>query len=157
MHDLSPGLYWPEWKARVWLLWETEKLRQCGRKDETVLRKVPLPSHENLVSEELKGTVTSALATPASLVSWEPLWRWQTMYSRYQFWKPHSQWGPFPAPAADATASLQANFVAITRVLVIYACILCSQRWRSSIQLANARPGADCGSDHELLIPKFRL
>ena len=35
--------------------------------------------------------------------------------------------------------------------------ILCSQRWRSSIQLAKTRPGADCGSDHELLIVKFRL
>ena len=35
--------------------------------------------------------------------------------------------------------------------------ILCSQRWRSSIQLAKPRPGADCGSDHELLIAKFRL
>ena len=34
---------------------------------------------------------------------------------------------------------------------------LCSQRWRSSIQSANTRPGADCGSDHELLIEKFRL
>ena len=33
----------------------------------------------------------------------------------------------------------------------------CSQRWRSSIQLAKTRPGADCGSDHELLIAKFRL
>ena len=30
--------------------------------------------------------------------------------------------------------------------------ILCSQRWRSSKQSANTRPGADCGSDHELLI-----
>ena len=30
--------------------------------------------------------------------------------------------------------------------------ILCSQRWRSSIQLAKTRRGADCGSDHELLI-----
>ena len=28
--------------------------------------------------------------------------------------------------------------------------ILCSQRWRSSIQSAKTRPGADCGSDHEL-------
>ena len=28
---------------------------------------------------------------------------------------------------------------------------------RSSIQSAKARPGADCGSDHELLIAKFRL
>ena len=35
--------------------------------------------------------------------------------------------------------------------------ILCSQTWRSSIQSAKARPGADCGSDHELLIAKFRL
>ena len=35
--------------------------------------------------------------------------------------------------------------------------ILFSQRWRSSIQSAKTRPGADCGSDHELLIAKFRL
>ena len=35
--------------------------------------------------------------------------------------------------------------------------ILCSQRWRSSIQSAKTRPGADCGSYHELLIGKFRL
>ena len=35
--------------------------------------------------------------------------------------------------------------------------ILCSQRWRSSIQSAKARLGADCGSNHELLIAKFRL
>ena len=35
--------------------------------------------------------------------------------------------------------------------------ILCSQKWRSSIQSANTRPRADCGSDHELLISKFRL
>ena len=34
--------------------------------------------------------------------------------------------------------------------------ILCSQKWRSSIQSAKTRPGADCGSDHELLIAKFR-
>ena len=34
---------------------------------------------------------------------------------------------------------------------------LCSQRWRSSIQSAKTRPGADCGSDHQLLIAKFRL
>ena len=35
--------------------------------------------------------------------------------------------------------------------------ILCSQRWRSSIQSAKTRPGPDCGSDHELLIAKIRL
>ena len=35
--------------------------------------------------------------------------------------------------------------------------ILCSQRWRGSIQSAKTRPGADCGSDHELLITKSEL
>ena len=35
--------------------------------------------------------------------------------------------------------------------------ILCSQRWRISIQSAKTRPGADCGLDHGLLIAKFRL
>ena len=35
--------------------------------------------------------------------------------------------------------------------------ILCSQKWRSSIQSAKIHLGADCGSGHELLIAKFRL
>ena len=34
--------------------------------------------------------------------------------------------------------------------------ILCSQRWKSSMQSAKTRQGADCSSDHEL-IAKFRL
>ena len=35
--------------------------------------------------------------------------------------------------------------------------VLCSQRWRSSKQSAKTRQEADCGSDHELRIAKFRL
>ena len=35
--------------------------------------------------------------------------------------------------------------------------ILCSQRWRSSIQSAKTRPEPDYGSDHEFFIAKFRL
>ena len=35
--------------------------------------------------------------------------------------------------------------------------ILCTQRWRNSIQSTKTRLGADCGSDHELLITKFKL
>ena len=35
--------------------------------------------------------------------------------------------------------------------------ILCSQIWRSTIQSAKTRLGADCGLDHEFLIAKFRL
>ena len=34
--------------------------------------------------------------------------------------------------------------------------ILCSQRWKSSIWSAKTRTGADCGSDHEVFIDKFR-
>ena len=36
-------------------------------------------------------------------------------------------------------------------------CIFCSQRRRSSIQSAKTRLGADCGSDHELLIANSDL
>ena len=39
------------------------------------------------------------------------------------------------------------------RLIIFFA----AQRWRNSIQSAKTRPGADCGSDHELLIAKFRL
>ena len=35
--------------------------------------------------------------------------------------------------------------------------ILCQQIWRSSIQSAKIRLGADCGTDHKLLIAKYRL
>ena len=35
--------------------------------------------------------------------------------------------------------------------------ILYIQRWRSSIQSAKTRLGADCGSDHDLHIAKFRF
>ena len=37
------------------------------------------------------------------------------------------------------------------RLIILFAA------WRSSIQSAKTRPGAACGSDHELLIAKFRL
>ena len=35
--------------------------------------------------------------------------------------------------------------------------ILCSQRWTSSMYSAKIRTESDYGSDHELLIAKFRL
>ena len=35
--------------------------------------------------------------------------------------------------------------------------IFCSRRWRSSIQSAKTRLGADCGSDRELLIAKLKV
>ena len=35
--------------------------------------------------------------------------------------------------------------------------ILCAQRWRSSIQSTKTRPGADCGSDHELIYCQIQM
>ena len=35
--------------------------------------------------------------------------------------------------------------------------ILCNQRWRSSIQSAKTRQGADCGTDHDSLLPNSDL
>ena len=35
--------------------------------------------------------------------------------------------------------------------------VLCNSRWRNSIQSGKTRPGALCGSDHELLIAQSRL
>ena len=35
--------------------------------------------------------------------------------------------------------------------------ILCSQIWRSAYTVTKTRPGADCGSDYELLFAKFRF
>ena len=35
--------------------------------------------------------------------------------------------------------------------------VLCSHRRRSSMQSEETKPGADCGSDHQLFIAKFRL
>ena len=35
--------------------------------------------------------------------------------------------------------------------------MLCSQRWKSSIQSTKTTPGADCGSHRELLIARLRL
>ena len=45
----------------------------------------------------------------------------------------------------------------ITRWSILIDYILCSQRWRSSIQPVNTRLRVDHGPDHELLIAKFRI
>ena len=56
--------------------------------------------------------------------------------------------------------SLSTEWMTITPLLKIWNktdYILCSQRWRSSIQSTKTRLGTDCGSGHGLLIAKFRL
>ena len=57
----------------------------------------------------------------------------------------------------SASASVLPTNIQGWFLLRLAGLISSSQRWRSCIQSAKTRPGADCGSDHELLIAKFRL
>ena len=66
----------------------------------------------------------------------------------------HNGHGKHPLPTTDRRLYTWTSPDGQHRNQIDY--ILYSQRWRSSIQPAKTRPGADCGSDHELLIAKFR-
>ena len=63
----------------------------------------------------------------------------------------HTGHSKHPHPATQE----KTLYMIITRWSIDY--ILFSQRWRSSVQSAKTRLGADCGSDHEHLIARFRL
>ena len=86
------------------------------------------------------------------------IWPWSTEWSRAKANRvfPREHIGhskhPLPTTQEDYTWTLPDGQY---RNQIDY--ILCSQRWRSSIQSAKTRPGADCGSNHELLIARFRL
>ena len=58
------------------------------------------------------------------------------------FWQ-HNRW-PYTWTSPDGHHQNQIDY------------ILCNRWWRSSTQSAKTRLGADCDSDHELLIAKFR-
>ena len=83
------------------------------------------------------------------------VWPWSTKWSKAKanrvLSRKHTGHSKHPLP----TTQEMILHMDITRYQIDY--ILYSQRWRSSIQSAKIRLGADCGSDHELLINKFRL
>ena len=87
------------------------------------------------------------------------IWPWSTEWSRAKanrvLPREHTGHSKYPLP----TTQEKTLHMDITRwsILKSHWYILCSQRWRSSIPSAKTRPGADCGSDHEVLIAKFRL
>ena len=87
------------------------------------------------------------------------IWPWSTKWSRARTNRvlPRECTGHSKHPLP--TTQEKTLHVDISRWSIVRSddYILCSQRWRSSIQLAKTRPGADCGSDHELLFAKFRL
>ena len=87
------------------------------------------------------------------------IWPWITEWSRANtirvLPREHTVHSKYPLP----TTQEKTQHMDITRWSILKSDLLylCSQRWRCSIQSAKARMGADCGSDHELLIAKFRL
>ena len=98
---------------------------------------------------------------------WSDFYRWISIDSNTLWMTPHREpeqpWGPSSVPLSGMS-SLQGKAKGVMecwhtnghhRNQIDY--ILCSQRWRSSIQTAKTRLRTDCGSDHELLIAKFRL
>ena len=84
------------------------------------------------------------------------IWLWSTEWSRTKvIWVlPRDCTGHSKhLPTLDKSLHMD-----ITRCSVLKSDWLYLQpKWRSSIQSAKTRPGANCGSDHELLIDKFRL
>ena len=92
------------------------------------------------------------MANCFSILAWKIPWTIESMGSQrvghdwvtFTFFQQHKRWLYTWTPP-DGQYQNQTDYT------------LCSRRWRSPIQSANTRPGADCGSDHKLLIAKFRL
>ena len=89
--------------------------------------------------------------------NWQ-IWCWSTEWSRAKVNRVLSRkrtgYSEHPLPTTQEK-TLHLDITRWTTLKSDY--ILCSQRWRSSIQSAKTRLGAGCDSDHELLIAKFRL
>ena len=87
------------------------------------------------------------------------VWPWSTKSSREKANRvlPREQTGHGKNPFSTTQGTTL--HMDITRWLIPKSgwLYLCSQKWKSSIQSAKTRLGADCGSNHELLIAKFRL
>ena len=84
-----------------------------------------------------------------------PLGEWSRAKANRVLSREHTGHSKHPHP----TTQEKTLHMGITRWLTLKSDWLYSlqQRWRSSIQSTKTRPGADCGSHHELLIAKFRL
>ena len=87
------------------------------------------------------------------------VWPWSTKWSRTKANRilPREHTGHSKHPLL--TTQEKTQHMDITRWSILKSDWLYSlqPKMRSSIQSAKTRPGADCGSDHELLIAKFRL
>ena len=100
------------------------------------------------------------LPSPRNTWSTRQIWPWSTEWGRAKANRilPRERTGHSKQPLP--TTQEKPLHTDITRWSIpksdwLYS--FCSQRCRSSIQSVKTRPGADCGSDHEVLIAKFRL
>ena len=86
------------------------------------------------------------------------VWPWSSKWSRAKANKvlPRESTGKHPLPTTQET-TLHRDITKWSILKSDWLYIFFVQRWRSSIESAKIRPGVDCGSDHELLIEKFRL
>ena len=88
------------------------------------------------------------------------VWPWRTDWSRAKAYRvlPRECTGSWQTPSSnntreDSTHGHHQMVNTKIRLIIFFA----AKKWRNSIQSAKTSPGADCGSDHELLIAKFRL
>ena len=87
------------------------------------------------------------------------IWPWSTEWSRTKanrvLRREHTGHSKHPLPTTqEKTLRMDLTRWSTPKSNWLYPL---QQRWRSTIQSAKTRLGADCGSDHELLIAKFRL
>ena len=90
------------------------------------------------------------------------IWPWSTKWSRAKanrvLPREHTGHSKHPLPTTQERLYTWTSLDGQYRNQIDY--FLCNQKWRMlmlTIQSAKTRLGADCGSDHELLIAKFRL
>ena len=88
------------------------------------------------------------------------VWPWSTKWSKAKANKilprEHTDHSKHPFPTTQGM-TLHMDVTKWSILKSDWLCILCIQRWRSFIQSAKTRPWADCSSEHQLLIAKFRL
>ena len=87
------------------------------------------------------------------------IWPWSTEWSRAKANRilPREHTGHSKHPLPTTQEKILHMDITKWSIPKSYWLYLCSRRWKSSIQSAKTRPGADCASDYELLIAKFRL
>ena len=86
------------------------------------------------------------------------IWPWSTEWSRTNRVLPRECTGHSKHPLPTTRErTLHMNIPRVNTKIRLIEYILCSWRWKNSIQSAKTRLGAYCGLDHELLIAKPKL